>query len=139
MDGRKIDLIVHSLHKEVIAQVDCLLCGNCCSCLSPEVNDNDLKTLAGREDMLPEEYLSVYCKEESGIFFKSIPCRYLEGKCCSIYVNRPEQCKKFPYTAEKGFIFRLWGMIENYGMCPVVFNIMERLKDKLGFRYGRRY
>jgi hypothetical protein len=69
MDGRKIDLIVHSLHKEVIAQVDCLLCGNCCSCLSPEVNDNDLKTLAGREDMLPEEYLSVYCKEESGIFF----------------------------------------------------------------------
>ena len=63
-----------------------------------------------------------------------IPCRYLDGKKCSIYEDRPAQCRNFPYTNADGFVSRLWGMIGFYEICPIVFNLMERLKNEWRFR-----
>lgn len=139
MDGNAVDRIVQSLHKEVSLQVDCTLCGNCCSSLKPGISRNDIKILAALEGISPEEYVSGYCQEDEfdGTFLKDTPCRYLEGKRCGIYENRPGQCRKFPYTGEKGFTSRLWGILDFYGICPIVFNVMERLKDRLGFRYRK--
>lgn len=140
MDGNAVDRLVQSLHKEIIPQVDCTLCGNCCSCLKPGISRYDIKILADLEGVSTEEYVLGYCREDEfdGIFLKDTPCRYLVGKRCSIYESRPGQCRKFPYTGENGFIFRLWGIIGFYGICPIVFHIIERLKGSLGFRYRQR-
>lgn len=141
MDDQMVDKIVQSLHKEVSRQVDCTLCGNCCSSLKPNISSYDIKILAALDGISPEEYVSGYCQEDEfeGTFLKDTPCRYLEGKRCGIYESRPGQCQRFPYTGEKGFIFRLWGISGFYGICPIVFNIMEMLKDRLGFRCRKRY
>ena len=135
-DGRSVDRIVHAFHQEISRQIDCTECGNCCIQLKAELHSKDIAVLAQLENITDESYQNKYCeKNEFGeISLKTMPCRYLEGKKCRIYEHRPEECKRFPYTHEDGFISRLWGMIAFYEICPIVFNLMEQLKDKLRFR-----
>jgi len=135
-DDVRVDGIVHRLHDEITKQIDCTLCGNCCSKLKPELHKEDIARLAQLENCTLEHYQNIYCeKDEFGeTYLKTVPCHYLEGKKCSIYENRPKECRCFPYTNEKGFIFRLWGMIDSYAICPIVFNLIERLKQELRFR-----
>ena len=137
-DGEKIDSIVHRLHAKIVPLIDCASCGNCCLCMKPELNKEDIKILAGLENISSEKYMDNYCENDYGdIYLKDIPCRYIDGKKCSIYENRPIQCKKFPYTNQTGFTSRLFGMIEFYEICPIVFNLMEELKDETRF-YRKR-
>jgi len=131
-----VDNIVNQLHKEITRQIDCTLCGNCCSQLKPELHQEDITKLAQLENITPETYLNNYCERDNfgEIYLKTMPCRYLEEKKCRLYENRPDACVRFPYTNQKGFISRLWGMLEFYAICPIVFNLMEQLKDVLRFR-----
>ena len=139
-ESKKIDGMVHRLHAEIVPLIDCTSCGNCCNCMKPEVNKEDIKILAGLENIPSEKYMDNYCEEEYGDFYlKDIPCRYIDGKKCSIYENRPGQCKRFPYTNQPDFISRLWGMISFYEICPIVFNLMEELKDELRFYRKRNF
>ena len=139
-DSDKIDSIVHQLHDELIKQIDCTLCGNCCCNLKPELHKSDITILAQLENITSENYTSKYCENEYGeISLKTIPCRYLDEKKCSIYESRPIQCRKFPYTDQDDFISRLWGMIGFYEICPIVFNLMEELKDKMHFYRKRKF
>ncbi|MDR1120500.1 MAG: YkgJ family cysteine cluster protein [Dysgonamonadaceae bacterium] len=134
-DGKEIDSIVHRMHKEITAQIDCAACANCCCCLVPNLSKADLNMLSGMENISPEEFQAAYCETDYGdIYLKDIPCRYLDGKKCSISENRPEQCQTFPNTNKPGFISRLWSMISYYEICPIVFNLMEMLKKELKFR-----
>jgi len=34
---------------------------------------------------------------------------------------------------KKEFVFRLWGVVDNCSICPIVFNVYEHLKDKLWY------
>jgi len=134
-DSDKVDKIVHQLHKEITQQIDCNLCGNCCIQLKPRLNEKDIAILAPLENISSEKYMEEYCVKDFGdIYLENIPCRYVEGKQCSIYENRPAQCRKFPYTDEEGFTSRLFGMIGFYEICPIVYNLMERLKVEMRFR-----
>jgi uncharacterized protein len=42
----KVDKLVHRINKEVEAQIDCTLCGNCCKILIPSVKEKEIDTLA---------------------------------------------------------------------------------------------
>jgi len=133
-DDAKVDDIVRQLHDEITKQIDCTLCGNCCCVLKPQLHRADIMLLAQMENITPENYVINYCEENDGeMFFKTAPCRYLEGKKCGIYENRPKECRRFPYTGETGFVSRLWGILEFYEICPIVFNLMERLKHEFRF------
>ncbi|MDR1130630.1 MAG: YkgJ family cysteine cluster protein [Prevotellaceae bacterium] len=134
-DSKKVDSIVHRLHEEIIIQIDCTACANCCYCLTPKVSKADIDILARIENISPEEFHDAYCKTDFGdIYLKDIPCRYIDGKKCGIYENRPAQCKTFPNTDKPGFVSRSLGMIRYYEICPIVFNLMEMLKNELRFR-----
>ena len=135
-ESNKVDKIVHRLHDELTLQIDCTLCGNCCCRLKPELYQEDIAVLARLENMTPEAYQEKYCEEAEfkERYLKTIPCRYLEDKKCCIYKNRPEKCRTFPYTNKEGFISRLYSMIEFYEICPIVFNLMEGLKNELRFQ-----
>ncbi|MDR1342209.1 MAG: YkgJ family cysteine cluster protein [Prevotellaceae bacterium] len=138
-DDEEIDSIVHRLHKEITAQVDCTACRNCCYCLRSEVDTEDIQVLARLENISLESYVANYCEKEGrDFYFKDMPCRYINENQCRIYENRPKQCRTFPNTDKPGFIFRLWGMLRFYEICPIVFNLMEKLKDELRF-YRRNH
>jgi Fe-S-cluster containining protein len=124
-DSGKIDKIVHQLHNEITQQIDCTLCGNYCCQLQPELHKKDIATLARLENIAPQNYKEYYCEkaEDGKILLKTKPCRYLKEKKCSIYENRPEECKNFPYTDDEEFVSRLYSVLNFYEICPIVFNL----------------
>jgi Fe-S-cluster containining protein len=135
-ESDKIDKIVHRLHNEITKQIDCTLCANCCCHSETGLCEDDIIRLAELEGITPEDYLDNYCEKDvlSGTFLKSLPCRYLEEKKCRIYENRPKECQHFPHTHKERFTSRLYGMLRFYEFCPIVFNLMERLKEEVRFR-----
>ncbi|MDR1879987.1 MAG: YkgJ family cysteine cluster protein [Tannerellaceae bacterium] len=136
-----VDKIVHRLHRDITSAIDCRQCANCCTVLKPEVKPKEIEQYARLEGISTAEYQDRYCEkgEFGDVSFKHLPCRYLDGKSCSIYEIRPQECRTYPHTQKKDFISRLWGMIDFYSVCPIVFNIMEDLKDEVRFRRGNRY
>ena len=78
-------------------------------------------------------------EEENDKFkFNSLPCPFLEDNKCNNYANRPEDCESYPHLSKDKFIFRLMGVIEYYSICPIVFNVYEKLKKDLWRRDWRR-
>jgi Fe-S-cluster containining protein len=133
-DPYKVDAIVHRLHKEITPKIDCSSCGNCCN-MQATLSKEEVETLAKLENITAEEYLANYCVIGFGsISLKEKPCRYLQGTKCSIYDIQPVKCKTFPYTDKQGFTSRSLGMLSFYEYCPIVYNLMERLKEEMGFR-----
>ena len=86
--------------------------------------------------MSPEEIVEDYTETDDmgDRFFKHAPCKFLKDRKCTIYEDRPEDCSSYPHLHKDDFIFRLWGIIDNYSVCPIVFNVFEKLKDELNFR-----
>jgi hypothetical protein len=72
--------------------------------------------------------------EEGDMHFKDLPCPFLIDKKCSVYDSRPDDCRSYPHLHKNEFLSRLFGVIDNYSICPIVFNVYEELKYKLHFR-----
>jgi Fe-S-cluster containining protein len=86
--------------------------------------------------------LDNYCKvseEEANKYeFRSIPCPFLKDNKCINYEYRPKDCQSYPHLQKEDFVFRLWGVIDNYSICPIVFNVFEILKKELWNRNWRQ-
>ncbi len=134
-DDKKIDPIVHRLNEEISAQIDCTECGNCCKVLRSRIAEHDIERLAGglgiSRSQVIERYLELYDNE---LYIEQIPCPFLKDNKCTVYEYRPDDCRSYPHLHKPHFISRLWSVIDNYSICPIVFNVVERLKDELGFR-----
>lgn len=78
-----------------------------------------------RESEFIEKYLVV---DEDGDFVaKAKPCPFLGAdNRCSIYEQRPSDCRRFPYTDEDVFIKRLQLTLKNSTFCPIVFYVLEK-------------
>ena len=135
-DLKKVDKIVHRLNNEITALIDCQKCGNCCKSLKPGLTEPEIERLAEKENLTPAAFVSRFT--ENDILqeipcLRDTPCKYLKDKRCSIYLDRPEDCKSYPHTHLNGLISRTLQMIDNYGICPIVFNLFEELKMELNF------
>jgi len=132
--SEKIDKIVHTLTQEVSSKIDCRKCGNCYKVVKPILSTKDTEKLSEGlgipVDRFKEEYLTKD-KEEDGFVFKTLPCPLLKGTLCVHYSNRPAVCRSFPHLDKKDFVFRLMQAVENYSICPIVFNVYENLKNEL--------
>ena len=42
----EVDEVVHRLHDEIVAQIDCTECGNCCNVLIPGVSEAEILRLS---------------------------------------------------------------------------------------------
>lgn len=137
LDPSEVDRVVHRLNRKVSRAIDCTECGNCCHSLVPGVTEVEITRLAALDNITKEEFDSRHLEDDKFAgtkFLKAIPCRYLEGKICSIYDMRPNECRSYPHLHKKGFVYRTLSVISNYGICPIVFNVMENLKIETNFK-----
>ena len=137
LDSVKVDKIVHKLNNEIVSRIDCRECGNCCRLLRPYLTVTEIEVLSQIDNISKKEYIQKYVKKddiEETKYLKVTPCRYLNDKSCTIYESRPFDCESYPHTHKKDFTSRTWGMIANYEICPIVFNLFELLKQKLNFK-----
>src|SRR4030042_3319491 len=135
-DSEKVDKIVHRLNKEIVKLIDCRNCGNCCKNLRPHVTDTEIDKFLNIDNISREDFITNFIEQddlEDIKYLKDTPCKYLADKKCIIYADRPEDCKSYPHLHKCDFTSRTLGMIENYGICPIVFNVFERLKTELRF------
>ncbi len=134
-DTEEIDRIVHRLNQNISDQIDCTKCGNCCAKLSPTIKSDDISRIAVRLEMNAEEVEEKYVeKDQWDQHFKHLPCSFLKDKKCTIYEDRPDDCRSFPHLHKPNFTSRLFGVLQNYSICPIVFNVVERLKAEVGYR-----
>lgn len=124
-DSDKIDAIVQRLNDEVTPQISCLECGNCCQNLRPIASNEELRKFVAEKDIEDFKYLM------------SFTCTHLDGKACTKYLERPDECRLYPYMDRNDFVSRILGVLQNYEICPIVFNIFEQLKTELGWRYKK--
>ena len=132
-DEDDVDTRVHRILDEVKAQIDCTACGNCCAVMRPQMRGADIERLSKALSMTPEEFREQYvAKDEDGhILLRGRPCPFLENKRCTVYDARPEDCRSYPHLHKERFVGRLMGVTSNCAVCPIVFNVYERLKHEM--------
>ncbi len=120
-ESDQIDDIVLRLNKEITPQIDCTACGNCCTKLRPIASVEVLKQFVDLD------------KIEEVKYAMSITCKHVKNKKCTQYLDRPEECRLYPYMDRDQFVSRIVGILQNYEICPIVYNICEHLKVELGW------
>ncbi len=132
-DGQNLDSVVHKLVKKYTESIDCTTCGNCCKEIRPILKKNDINALSKSLNTTPAQFKKEYVqKDKDGDeVFTQLPCPFLSDNKCSHYESRPADCKSFPHIHKKHFTTRLIGVMHNYSICPIVFNVYEELKNTL--------
>lgn len=118
------------LHEEAFKKIDCLTCGNCCKSYSPRFKTTDIKRISKHLKMKEGEFINTYLNLDSDGDFvaKTAPCPFLgTDNYCSIYEERPGDCKRFPYTDEDVLLKRPQLTLKNSTFCPIVHFVLEKL------------
>ena len=129
-----LDEIVHELHEEAFDSFDCLTCANCCSSISPMITDKDVERLAKALRLKPSRVIELYMHldEDQDYVFNHAPCPFLlDDNYCSVYESRPKACREYPHTDRRRFSQLLSLTLKNCEICPIVYIVTERLKEKL--------
>jgi Fe-S-cluster containining protein len=119
-----------ALHQEAFSKIDCLACAACCKNYSPRFKTPDIKRISKHLKLKESVFIDTYLNldEDGDYVAKSAPCPFLGADhFCSIYEERPSDCKRFPYTDEDVLIKRTALTLKNSSFCPAVFYVLERL------------
>lgn len=133
MEPEEIDAIVHRIYKEVSSQMDCAACRNCCKELIPALDQEDIEQLSKASGMSVDQFMEQYVvKDEFGEYiFRDRPCPLFKDNSCMYYDDRPKNCQSYPHLHKEGFVFRTMNVIRSCSVCPIVYNVYERLKGEL--------
>jgi Fe-S-cluster containining protein len=137
----RLDRLVHELAVEVAAQVDCKACANCCKKMVPRLTRADIERLATHLGLTAAAFKLQFLREDEdgdGLVIKDLPCPFLKDNACTVYDQRPSQCRSFPHLHKRDFVFRLIQVVSNTSRCPIVFAVYEQLKRELWRGRGRR-
>lgn len=132
-DKNKVIRELPTLHEEAFERVDCLACANCCKHYSPRFKTPDIKRISKALSMKESVFIETYLKidEEGDYVLKSKPCPFLgQDNFCSIYDDRPSDCRRFPYTDEDVFIKRPQLTLKNTSFCPAAYYVIEKLMQE---------
>ncbi len=129
------------LHNELFANYDCSRCRNCCKAYYGSIPKADVAKDAEYLGITEDEFICTYLQDmdnEENYRTKNKPCDFLNNdSSCKLGECKPDNCKKFPYTNQPERLQSLYSMLDAVEVCPVAFEIYERLKVEYGFR-GRR-
>lgn len=140
-DEDELDRQFLRLHKELFSEYDCNKCRNCCKMYKGSIPAEDIDRNAAYLKMTPEQFVAAYLeKEDYGTNYqtKHKPCDFWqEDGSCKLGDCKPESCKKYPYTDQPERLSSLLSVLDTVEICPVAFEIYERLKKEYGFRTRR--
>jgi uncharacterized protein len=134
LEIEELDAIVREHYDAISNRIDCCTCGNCCRMALPVLDASDIARLAAGLKLPEAETINRYLvrnENEEAMTFNEKPCPLLSNNRCVAYKSRPDNCRSFPHLHKEGFVFRLMGVVGNASICPIVFNVLELLKDEL--------
>lgn len=133
IDNDLLDTLIFELNNTIATQIDCTACGNCCKSLMINVNEDEATNAANHLHTSRGEFDKKYIdKGESGrMIINAIPCHFLSDNKCTIYEKRFEGCREFPALHLPNFNKRLFTVFMHYDRCPIIFNVIEALKNKI--------
>ena len=135
LPDRRLNALVSETTSEVWKHIDCRSCANCCRTRQPVFSRTEAQRIAAYLGISLEALRARYLTPdaETGRYItQALPCPFLDGNLCSIYEVRPAVCADYPHL-HRNFRSRLWQVIDNAETCPIVYNVVERLKRALGF------
>ena len=139
VDPDELDRQFLALHQELFSGYDCCQCGNCCRAYSTYLSEEEINSISAYLGMTRQKFLEdCLIRGRDGLELPA-PCRFLEmdGRC-QIQECKPEECKGFPYTDRPDRLWSLYSVLSAAEVCPVAYEILERLKELYHFRKHRR-
>jgi Fe-S-cluster containining protein len=134
----ELDALVDAIAAAILPFIDCTACANCCRAIAVGLTPEDMLPLAAVLESTPQRITTDYVDRKAGArwgewgVFHESPCPLLRGKRCSVYDSRPQSCRDYPaFTPD--FRWLKDEIIRGAGQCPIIFNVIERLKDRLGW------
>ena len=131
---KNLDYIMQELHDNEFKKTDCLQCANCCKTTGPLFTLADIERIAKHLRQKPQIFIDRYLKidEDKDYVLQSLPCGFLNNQnACMIYDVRPKACREFPHTDRKKFQQISDLTLQNVGVCPAAYNIVEAMKRKI--------
>jgi uncharacterized protein len=134
----ELDRRVFETTRRVWDGIDCTTCANCCREMEPTFSEEEVERVARRLGVERQQFIETYLKRaepdsENPWQTRTTPCPFLKGNRCSVYEDRPAECRGYPYLYRPAFVFRTMAMMERTFTCPIVYQVMEELKRSLGF------
>ena len=134
-DYDELDQQFLGLHNELFAGYDCCKCNNCCRAYSTTIQEYEFDSIAGFLGLTKQDFLQKHLVQTSEGYEIKSPCSFLnENGECAIQACKPEECRDFPHTDKPDRLGSLLGIVSFAEECPVVFEMLERLKDIYRFR-----
>lgn len=126
---------------KLFEEYDCNRCRNCCKMFYGSIPEEDIQKDAEYVKMSKEQFVDFFLQKDinAGAYLtKHKPCDFLqEDGSCKLGDCKPENCKKYPYTNQPERLWSLYSVLEAVEVCPVAFEIFERLKEEYGFKAYR--
>jgi Fe-S-cluster containining protein len=98
-------------------------------------NDCGHRLATGLETTHDEIVTKYLARNEDGdLTFNRRPCPFLAENRCRVYEHRPDTCRSYPHLQKEEFVFRLAQAVSNCSICPISFNVFERLKTEIWHR-----
>ncbi len=99
------------------------------------INDAEADNLSGHLGQSRETFDEKYLEKGSNglMIMNRMPCHFLNDNKCTVYEHRFEGCKEFPALHLPNFKDRLFTTFMHYERCPIIFNVVEQLKDAMSF------
>ena len=139
-DSDELDAQFSRLHDDLFSTYDCCKCSKCCKELDIYIKDDEIRAASEFLDIMEDDFINRYIiQTEEGYIAKGKPCCFLgaDGRC-QIQECKPSECIDFPYTNKPERLYSLLSVIEFSEICPVVAEIIERLKKIYNFNGGYR-
>lgn len=136
-DAEELDRQFLQLHRELFAQYDCSRCRNCCKMYYGTIPEEDVERDAEYLQMSREDFMNLYLNpaaQEEGYSTRHKPCDFLQKDgSCLLGEYRPESCRNYPHTDQPDRRGSLYSILDSAEVCPVVYEMLERLKEIYGF------
>ena len=133
LDIKDLDAMVHQHYEAIAIQIDCSSCSNCCRGVSPVLDSSDVARISTGLEISSKAFIERYLTtdEDGDLIFQEMPCPLLNDNLCRAYKHRPKVCRSYPHLQKDEFVFRLVQAVQNCSVCPIVYNVYERLKGDL--------
>lgn len=137
LSDRRFNAVVQETTEQVWSHIDCRTCANCCKTQQPVFSRPEAQRIATYMGMTLQDLVAHYLTSDADVgkyITQQRPCPFLENNLCTIYTVRPAVCKNYPHL-HRNQRSRLWQLLDNASVCPIVYNVLERLKTQVGFRH----